>query len=263
MVARSRPRRSSLRKAKVLARKPVDRAQNAAVSALAKRIKKLEHVTVERKYLTMTDAFQFGGAGQVRSRQLHRYNTGTYDGMTTSALFGTTTYQGDMVFAKYMLVDVEIQCHNPTVLEDEISPTTFQIFLLKSRKQNDLTTGPLTWAQSDSLNDSDVISQNAAGQSFVNPKGWKVIKSRHGVIGGVNATAGFGVAHRRYRFKIPINRRVLLQDPTAADTNTMNYPMSVQDWYWFAITANGSSLDGAEPHCSISTMLCYDDAGAN
>jgi len=265
MVARSRRSRPSpMAKAKRTARKPVDKAQNAAVAALARRLKKLEATTVERKYITMTDAFTFGGLGQVKSRQLHRYNTGTYDGMTTSALFGTTLYQGDYVYARYMMVDVEIQCQNPNVLiGDEISPTTFSIYLMKARKSNDLTSGPLTFAAENSLNDADIISQNVAGQSFVNPKGFKVIQSKRGVLGGVNAEAGFGIAHRRYRFKIPINKRILLQDPTTGDSNTMNHPLSVQDWLWFAICANGSSTDGNEPHCSLSCMLCYDDSGAN
>jgi len=266
MVARSRPRRSPLAKAKRMARKPVDKAQNTSIVALSRRIKKLEGSTIERHYLTMTDAFTFGGLGQVKSRQLHRYATGTYDGMTTAALFGTTAINGDYIFARYMIVDVEIQCQNPNVLiGDEISPTTFSLYLMKARKSNDLlftAGGPNDYAVENALNDPDIISQNVAGQSFVNPKGFKVIKSKRGVIGGVNADAGFGIAHRRYRFKIPINKRVLLQPTPGGDAST-NYPQSVQDWLWFAICANGSSVDGTEPHCSLSCMLCYDDSGAN
>jgi len=266
MVARSRPRRSPLAKAKRMARKPVDKAQNSSIVALSRRIKKLEGSTVERRYLTMTDAFTFGGLGQVKSRQLHRYNTGTYDGMTTAALFGTTAIQGDYVYARYMIVDIEIQCQNPNVLiGDEISPTTFSLYLMKARKANDLlftSGGPADYAVENALNDPDIISQNVAGQSFVNPKGFKVIKSKRGVIGGVNAEAGFGIAHRRYRFKIPINKRILLQPVPGADATT-NYPQSVQDWLWFAVCANGSSVDGNEPHCSLSCMLCFDDAGSN
>lgn len=254
-------RRTGMSAAKKQARKPVDKSQNRAITALSRRLKKLEGTTVERKYLTMTDAFNFGGLGQVKSRQLHRYTLGTYDGLNCQPLFGTTTAQGDYVYARYMIVDVEIQCHNPTVLGDEISPTTFNIWLLKQRNDYD-GYSPITNALLNGLNNPNVISQNAAGQSFVNPKGWKIVKSKYGVIGGVNAEAGFGVAHRRYRFKIPINKRIMLQDAVTTD-GTQAFPASAQDWLYFAICANGSSVDGNEPHCSLSCILCYDDAGDN
>jgi len=263
---RKDPRKATAKAAAKKTTRKVDVGQNIMIKSLTKRLTKLEGATIERRYLTMTDAFSFGGLGQVKSRQLHRYNTGTYDGMTTAALFGTTAIQGDYVFARYMIVDIEIQCQNPNlVIGDEISPTTYSIYLMKARKGNDLlftSGGPADYAVENALNDPEIITQNVAGQSFVNPKGFKVVKSKRGVIGGVNADAGFGIAHRRYRFTIPINKRILLQPVPGADTTT-NYPQSVQDWLWFAICANGSSTDGNEPHCSLSCMLCFDDAGSN
>lgn len=252
-----------LTKAKKQARKPVDKNQNKAIMDLTKRLKKLEHTTVERKYVTMHDAFNFGGSGQVKSRMIHRYNPGTYDGMTLQTLFGTTGVQGDYVFARYMIVDVEIQCQNPNaVLGDEINPTTFTMWLLKTRKENDLWTNASNMVQTNSLNNPNIITQAVPGQSFVNPKGFKIVRQKIGVIGGVNTEAGFGIAHRRYRFKIPINKKIFLQVPTDTD-NVTTYPMEVNDWLWFAICANGSVVDGNEPHCSLSCMLCFDDAGDN
>lgn len=254
---------TALSRARRTARKPVDKNQNKAIAALSKRLKKLETTTVERKYLTMHDAFSFGGTGQVKSRMIHRYAIGTYDGMATSALFGTTGAQGDYVFAKYMIVDVEIQCQNPNIaLGDEISPTTFTMWLLKARKENDQSVVGANLQTTNALNNPEIITQAVPGQSFVNPKGWKIVKQKLGVIGGVNAEAGFGIAHRRYRFKIPLNKRVLLQ-PTQTGDLSVAYPNEVQDWIWFAICANGSVVDGNEPHCSLSCMLCYDDAGDN
>lgn len=262
-----RPRyrkKSGLSSARKMARKPVDKSQNKAITSLAKRLKKLETTTVERKYLTMHDSFSFGGSGQVKSRMIHRYNPGTYDGLATSTLFGTTGVQGDYVFAKYMIVDVEIQCQNPNpLLGDEISPTSFTMWLLKTRKDNDMWTNASSMVQTNSLNNPNIITQQVPGQSFLNPKGWKIVKQKVGVLGGVNAEAGFGIAHRRYRFKIPLNKKVLLQVPVDTSGNTTTYPMEVNDWLWFAICANGSVVDGNEPHCSLSCMLCYDDAGAN
>lgn len=252
-----------LTKAKKQARKPVDKNQNKAILDLTKRLKKLEHTTVERKYLTMHDAFSFGGSGQVKSRMIHRYNPGTYDGMTTTPLFATTGAQGDYVYARYMIVDVEIQCQNPNIaLGDEINPTTFTMWLLKARKENDMWNSAVTLSSTNGLNNPNIISQQVPGQSFVNPKGWKIVRQKVGVIGGVNTEAGFGIAHRRYRFKIPLNKKVFLQ-PTEATDDTASYPMEVNDWIWFAICANGSIVDGNEPHCSLSCMLCYDDAGEN
>lgn len=251
-----------LAKAKKQARKSVDKNQNKAIASLSRRLKKLETVTVERKYLTMHDAFNFGGQGQVKSRMIHRYGLGTYQGLNTSALFGTTGPQGDYVLAKYMIVDVEIQCHNPTALGDEISPTTYTMWILKSRKENDYVNIASSLQFTNALNDPEIITNAVPGQSFVNPKGWKILKQKVGVIGGVNETAGFGVAHRRYRFKIPLNKKVMLQEPNTADGLAV-WPTEVQDWLWFAICANGSIADGNEPHCSLSVMLCYDDAGDN
>jgi hypothetical protein len=254
---------TALSRARRTARKPVDKNQNKAILALSKRLKKLETTTVERKYLTMTDAFSFGGTGQVKSRCLHRYRVGTYDGMTTSTLFGTNPPQGDYVYAKYMIVDVELQCQNPNALiADEVSPTTFSIYLLKQRKENDR--GYLNgWYATNGLNNTEIITHNAAGQCFVNPKGFKIVKTKIGVIGGISAeNNGFGVAHRRYRFKIPLNKKVMLQTPGVGDDVGI-YPMEEQDWLYFAISANGSVADGAEPHCSLSCLLCYDDAGEN
>jgi len=260
---RLRSRRSAMSSAKKQARKPVDKSQNRAITALSRRLKKLETSTVERKYLTMHDAFSFGGLGQVKSRMIHRYNVGTYDGLNTQTLFGTTGIQGDFVYARYMIVDVEIQCQNPNVaLGDEISPTTYTMWLLKARKENDAWNQQPALATTNGLNSTNIISQQVPGQSFVNPKGWKVIKQKTGVIGGVNAEAGFGIAHRRYRFKVPLNKKVMLQVPSDPDGN-LAYPIEFQDWLWFAICANGSSVDGNEPHCSLSCMLCYDDAGDN
>lgn len=256
-------RKGGLSAARKQARKPVDKSQNKAITALTRRVKKLETTTVERKYLTMYDAFSFGGTGQVKSRCIHRYRLGTYDGMTTAALFGTNTAQGDYVFARYMIVDVEIQCQNPNIaIADELSPTTFQIYLLKQRKENDR--GYLQgWNTTNGLNNTEIITHNAAGQCFLNPKGFKIIKSKVGVIGGISPeNNGFGIAHRRYRFKIPLNKKVLLQTPGVGDDVGI-YPMEEQDWIYFAISANGSIADGAEPHCSLSCMLCYDDAGEN
>lgn len=256
-------RGTALSRARRTARKPVDKNQNKAIAALSKRLKKLETTTVERKYLTMHDAFSFGGAGQVKSRMIHRYALGTYDGLTTAALFGTTGPQGDFVMAKYMIVDVEIQCQNPNALiADEINPTSFTMWLLKARKESDLVIVQDALQSTNSLNDNDIITQAVPGQSFVNPKGWKIVKQKIGVIGGVNPDAGFGVAHRRYRFKIPLNKKVFLQEVSRGDTVSA-YPQEIQDWMWFAICANGSVADGAEPHCSLSCMLCYDDAGDN
>jgi len=256
-------RRTAMSAAKKQARKPVDKSQNRAITALSRRLKKLEAVTVERKYLTMHDAFSFGGQGQVKSRMIHRYNPGTYDGLNTQTLFGTTGPQGDYVFAKYMIVDVEVQCQNPNaLLGDEINPTTFTMWLLKARKESDFPLNATDMLATNGLNNLNIVSQQVPGQSFVNPKGWKIVKQKTAVIGGVNAEAGFGIAHRRYRFKVPLNKKVLLQSTTASD-NLINYPMEVQDWLWFAICANGSVVDGNEPHCSLSCMLCYDDAGDN
>jgi len=251
-----------LTKAKKQARKSVDKNQNKAISSLARRIKKLETTTVERKYLTMVDEFNFGGLGQVKSRQLHRYATGSYDGLTTTALFGTTGAEGDFVYARYMIIDVVVQCFNPTALENENNPTTFSMFLLKARKENDLYQDAVSTLATNGLNDGDIISNQAPGQSFVNPKGWKIVKQRHSMIGGVNDTVGFGVAHRRYRMKIPLNKKVFLQRTTTGDTLTQ-YPQEIQDWLWFVICANGSVTDGREPHCQLSVMLCYDDSGDN
>lgn len=258
-LRRSKP----LSVAKKIAKKPVDKVQNKAIMELTKRLKKLEHTTVERKYLTMHDAFSFGGLGQVKSRQIHRYSIGTYAGLTTAALFGTTGAQGDFVYARYMIVDVEIQCQNPNVaLGDEISPTTYTMWLLKARKENDGIGDATTWSDTNGLNDPQIITNQVPGQSFVNPKGWKIVKQKTGVIGGVNADAGFGIAHRRYRFKVPLNKKVMLQRSGDND-EIYAYPTEFQDWLWFAICANGSSADANEPHCSLSCMLCYDDAGDN
>lgn len=259
-----RLRKSGLGSAKRLARKPVDKSQNKVLTSLVKRVKKLEHATVERKYIQMHDAFNFGGLGSTKSRCMHRYELGTYDGLNTSAIFGTTGPQGDKVFARYMIVDVLVQCQNPDVaIGDEISPTAFSIWMLKARKENDVgvTIGSSLW-QTNALNDGEIITQNVAGQSFVNPKGWKIVKARYGMIGGVKQQDGFGIAHRRYRFKIPINKAVTLQRSAQSD-EVYRYPTEIQDWLWFAICANGSVADGNEPHCSLSAMLCYDDAGDN
>lgn len=259
-----RRRASALSKAKRTAKKPVDKSQNKAIMALTKRVKKLEHTTVERKYLTLHDAFNFGGTGQVKSRCIHRYELGTYDGCTTSALFGTTGAEGDKVFARYMIVDVAVQCQNPDVaIGDEISPTSFTMWILKARKENDVgnAIGSSLW-QTNALNDPEIITQNVAGQSFVNPKGWKIVKQKYGMIGGVKQSDGFGIAHRRFRFKIPINKAVTLQRAPQGD-EYYRYPTEFQDWLWFALCANGSIADGNEPHCSFSAMLCYDDSGDN
>lgn len=262
------PRRATRKAtAKAAAKKTtrkVDVGQNHMIKDLTKRLKKLEHVTIERKYLTMHDAFNFGGLGAVKSRCIHRYELGTYDGCTTSALFGTTGANGDQVYARYMIVDVNVQCQNPDVaIGDEISPTNFALWILKPRKENDAgnAIGASLW-QTNALNDPDIISNNVPGQSFVNPKGWKIVKQKVGMIGGVKQSDGFGIAHRRYRFTIPINKKVNLQRAPQSD-EVYRYPTEFQDWLWFAICANGSVADGNEPHCSFSAMLCYDDAGDN
>lgn len=264
---RKRTTRKRLTKKLKTASKPVDKSQNSVILSLTRRLAKLEHTTVERKYITHSDAFSFGGLGALKSRMIHNYYTsGTQNGLTSAVLFGTGAPSGDYVYARYMIVDVEIQCQNPNVvLGDELSPTTYSIYMLKSRKDNDLLSFSGTLSAANALNDADIVSQNVVGQSFVNPKGWKVIKSKFGVIGGVNDTAGFGIAHRRYRFKIPINKRIMLQPAGGANPSpsALTTPQSVQDNIWFAICANGSSIDGNEPHCSLSVMLCYDDAGVN
>lgn len=255
----------ALTKAKKQAKKPVDINQNKAIIALTNRIKKLEHTTVERKYNTSYDAFNFGGLGAVKSRMIHRYNTGTYRGMTTTQLFGTTPPNGDLVFARYMIVDVEVQAQNPNpLIGDENNPTTFTMWVLKARKEQDFwnSSGAFALTDTNGLNSGEIISQPNPGQSFVNPKGWKIVKQRRGVIGGVNNEAGYGIAHRRYRFKIPLNKKISLQGAQTTD-QVLEFPTEVQDWYWFAICANGSVSDGNEPHCSLSVMLCYDDAGDN
>lgn len=267
MVARRlyRKRRlGALSKARRMARKSVDKNQNKAITALSKRLKKLETATVERKYLHSYDSFSFGGLGAVKSRMIHRYALGTYRGMTTEAMFGTTGPQGDIIYARYMIVDVQVQCQNPSVVGDEINPTAFSMWILKGRKEQDYwnSTGAFALTDTNVLNNPNIISVNAPGQSFVNPKGWKIVKSKYGTIGGVNADAGFGIAHRRYRFKIPLNKKVSLQGAQVTD-QTLEFPTEVQDWLWFAICANGSVVDGNEPHCTISTLLCYDDAGDN
>lgn len=251
-------KRSGMSKAKRYARKKVDRAQNSALASITRRLKKLEATTVERKYLQMTDTFNIGQQGQVKSRQLVRFAPGTYDGLTTTALFGSTGAQGDYEFAKYMLVDVLLQAHNTTV-EDENNPSPFSLFLLKHRKDYDAN---VALTATNALDDNDLICQGKAGQAFANPKAFSIVKQVHSVIGGVDDAAGYGVAHRRYRFKIPINKKILLQSPELSD-NLTPYPQSFQDNIYLAISMAGSGADLSSPECTVSVLMCFDDAGDN
>lgn len=255
-------RRATLGKAKMLARKKVDKVQNAVVAKLAKRLSKLEKVTVERKYVQSFSTFTIGGGGDIKSRSLHRYAVGAYEGMDTFTPFGTAVAQGDRVYARYMIVTVTLQIQPDSLIEGpEHNPTRYQIWLLKPRKEMDF--GNDNNLFTNSLNNQNLVTLNVPGQSFVNPKAFKILKYADGILGGyVNANPGYGRAHARYTFKVPLNKFVNLQRGDSVDSQ-FQWPTEIQDQIFFAISSNGSSVDLEQPSCTISTLLCYDDAGDN
>lgn len=263
-----RNRKKPLAKAKKQARKAVDVNQNKAIMALSKQIKRLTATTVERKYMLSTDTFNLTSAtgGTLMSRQIIRLNSGTYDGLDTKYLFGTTEVQGDYVFVKYLKVDLWLTNWN-NVLDPEHSPSPFQVFLLKPKKDFD-PENKATIQQTNGLSSvgSDTADTSAIGQTFVNPKLYKVMRYYDGVLGATGGGAneqGYGKNFYRYRFKIPINKRMMIENYTAGDGTSSNHPQNFQDNLFLMINSTGTSADTQSGQARLHIMTVVDDAGDN
>lgn len=255
------PRRKGLATARRTARTKTDKAQNNVISKLASRIKRLEGTTVERKYLRFNDNFDIGGGGQVKSRSILRIGDGTYDGFSCSHLFGTKLSTSDRVYVRYILMDVMLKCENDELLS-EAATTPISLFLLKPRRDFD---GGIIYHQVNMLESTTgaLITQNEAGMCYVNPKALKVIKKRQTTLGGIAAFGDGVVAHKRYQFKIPVNKMINLQKLDDAVDNNYKFPTNFQDSIFLAISAAGSSLDGEMLQANVSGLICYDDSGDN
>lgn len=263
-----RRRAKPLTKAKKQARKRVDINQNKAIMALTRQVKKLTSTTLERKYMLSTDTFNLTSAtgGTLLSRQIIRLNSGTYDGLDTKYLFGSTAVQGDYVFVKYLKVDLWLTNWN-NLLDPEHSPSPFQVFLLKPRKSWD-PESKFNIEQANGLSNSayDVADTGAIGQTFVNPKLFKVIKYRDGVLGATGGSAdekGYGKNFYRYRWTIPINKRMMIEAPSPGDNTFTNHPQNFQDQLYIMINSSGTSADAQSGQARLHIMTVVDDAGDN
>lgn len=256
-----------LPRARKYARKRVDKAQNASISSLARRVNKLEKTTVERKYLTTFGRKDIGGNGDIKSWSLIRTQDGTYDGLTTEHLFGTTRSMSDRIYARYIIVDLVVSCENDSAFENELATTPIDVWLLKPRAEADVIGSSIH--NENYLNNQGYITRNTVGQSFVNPKGFKAIRQSHFVIGGASYQFGVSVsqdgtrAHKRIRYKVPINKSLHFQNLNTDADSTMQNPASIQDALILAISSPGSHLDGQAPQVEISCLFCYDDSGDN
>lgn len=269
MVYRKKFRKSALSKAKKQARKPVDKSQNKAITALQKQVRKLAATTVERKYMLSTDTFDLTTAtGSPLSRQLIRLNSGTYDGLATKYLFGSTEVQGDFVFVKYMKVDIWVtNWNNNPLLDPEHSPSPFQIHILKPRKTWSPDTKLAIQATNGLDNTAyDVIDTSYIGQSYINPKLFKVVKYRSGVLGATGGSAdekGYGKNFYRYQFTIPINKRMMIEKPTAGDDVSTNHPQLFHDQLYLLVQSTGTSADFQTGQVRLSVLTVVDDGGDN
>lgn len=256
-----------LPRAKKFARKRVDKAQNASISQLTRRLNKLEKTTVERKYLTTHARKDIGGAGDIKSWSLMRTQNGTYNGLTTEHLFGTIRSTSDRIFVRYMIVDMVFSCENDGILQNELATTPVDVWLLKPRPTADVIGTNIH--TENYLNDQGYITRNKVGQSFLNPKGFKAIRQSHFVLGGTSYFSGAEIlnagtrAHKRIRYKIPINKALHFQDLNTSADATLDYPTSMQDNLILAVSSPGSHLDDQAPQVEISVLMCYDDSGDN
>lgn len=235
--------------------KKIDAIQNKSINALSKRVKKLEKTVVNTNYLHSNDTFD---VYSTRSRSLIRLKDGTSDGMTSTLLFATLNPTTDYVYVRYLLIDAVITVYNNT-LGNEHNPTSINVFVLKPRRSFDPENkATLTTTNGLAGNDpGQYISTLTGGQSYVNPKAFKVVKQKDFIVGGTGNADGYGVAHHRVKFKIPINKQMLIQDVQTSNDGTMKYPSSFQDQMFFAISASGGISDLQAPQCILSTLLCY------
>lgn len=232
-----------------------DAKQNKVINTLSKRVSKLEKTVVNTNYIASSDTFD---VHSIRSRALIRCAAGTADGMTSTLLWATQEPKTDYVFLKYLLVEAVVTVWNNTI-GDEHNPTSVQIFLMKPRRNFDPDDKTDLSATNglEGNGTGQYIWTGTPGQSFVNPKAFKVEAQREFIVGGTGVSDGYGKAHYRCKFKIPINKQVLLQDITSNTDGCRRYPSSFQDQMFFAISASGGVSDLQAPQCILSTLLCY------
>lgn len=255
-----------LPRARKYARKRVDKAQNASIGQLARRLNKLEKTTVERKYITTFARKDIGGGGDIKSWSLLRINDGTYNGLESEHLFGTLKSTSDTVYVRYMIIDMVFSCENDGILQNELATTPIDVYLLKPKADADIIGHNMNIENY--LNNQGYITRNKVGQSFLNPKGFKAIRQNHFVLGGTSYFSGAEImnagtkASRRIRYKVPINKRINFQDVSATDFN-FGFPTSIQNNYILAVSSPGSHLDDQAPQVELSVLMCYDDSGDN